>query len=690
VGNRGRAATGRPSGGRPASRAWFALVVLALLLAAFVQPSGTAGPARTIVSFTFDDGRGTQTVAEAALASRGMHGTFFVNSNTIGQSSKLTWAQLTAFAADGNEIGGHTLDHVNLTSVSTAEAQRQVCADRDALRSHGFAVVDFAYPYGAVNAAVESIVKGCGYSSARGVGHLRSSACPTCAYAETIPPGDPYLTRAVDDVMQTTTLQQLKDAVTQAEQNGGGWLQFVVHDVCSGCDSYSVSAATLSSFLDWLAPRAAANGTVVETVAQALAGQPPADTTAPVTSIACNGAPCSTAAYPGPVTVTLSASDAGGSGVAATRYTLDGTDPTVSSPSYTGPFTVSATGVVKFRSWDAAGNLEATRSAGITITVPDTVPPVTSIACNGGPCSSAAYSSPVTVTLSASDVGGSGVAATRYTLDGTDPTVASTPYAGPFTVSASGVVRYRSWDAAGNVEVTRSAMITVTVPDTVPPVTSIACNGAPCLSAPYSGTATVTLSASDAGGSGVAATRYTLDGTDPTVSSPSYTTPLLLSQSAVVEYRSWDAAGNVETTRTQSITVEPPPVAGGGGGGGGGPPDPGVPATVPQVDSPVVVRPVLAGAHALPKVPVAGRRFTLAVVVVGSDDGTPLLLTSARCDATLRRRPIHCAGSVSRGVFRVSLVVPHGAGGRLLRLHLEVGNGAATVQQRFVYRVRAR
>jgi peptidoglycan/xylan/chitin deacetylase (PgdA/CDA1 family) len=596
VGNRGRAATGRPSGGRPASRAWFALVVLALLLAAFVQPSGTAGPARTIVSFTFDDGRGTQTVAEAALASRGMHGTFFVNSNTIGQSSKLTWAQLTAFAADGNEIGGHTLDHVNLTSVSTAEAQRQVCADRDALRSHGFAVVDFAYPYGAVNAAVESIVKGCGYSSARGVGHLRSSACPTCAYAETIPPGDPYLTRAVDDVMQTTTLQQLKDAVTQAEQNGGGWLQFVVHDVCSGCDSYSVSAATLSSFLDWLAPRAAANGTVVETVAQALAGQPPADTTAPVTSIACNGAPCSTAAYPGPVTVTLSASDAGGSGVAATRYTLDGTDPTV----------------------------------------------------------------------------------------------ASTPYAGPFTVSASGVVRYRSWDAAGNVEVTRSAMITVTVPDTVPPVTSIACNGAPCLSAPYSGTATVTLSASDAGGSGVAATRYTLDGTDPTVSSPSYTTPLLLSQSAVVEYRSWDAAGNVETTRTQSITVEPPPVPGGGGGGGGGPPDPGVPATVPQVDSPVVVRPVLAGAHALPKVPVAGRRFTLAVVVVGSDDGTPLLLTSARCDATLRRRPIHCAGSVSRGVFRVSLVVPHGAGGRLLRLHLEVGNGAATVQQRFVYRVRAR
>ena len=62
--------------------------------------------------------------------------------------------------------------------------------------------------------------------------------------------------------------------VTQAEQHGGGWVQLVFHDMCStGCtgDDYSTTPAMLGQFLDWLQPRAA-NGTVTETVNQALDG----------------------------------------------------------------------------------------------------------------------------------------------------------------------------------------------------------------------------------------------------------------------------------------------------------------------------------------------------------------------------------------------------------------------------------
>ena len=56
--------------------------------------------------------------------------------------------------------------------------------------------------------------------------------------------------------------------------------------------------------------------------------------------------------------VTLAATDGGG-GLGATRYTLDGSDPSESSPEYNGPFTVTGTTTVKFRSWDTAGNAES-------------------------------------------------------------------------------------------------------------------------------------------------------------------------------------------------------------------------------------------------------------------------------------------------------------------------------------------
>ena len=47
----------------------------------------------------------------------------------------------------------------------------------------------------------------------------------------------------------------------------------------------------------------------------------------PETTIACGGAACTTDWVKGPVSVSLSAAD-GGAGLGATRYTLDGSDPT--------------------------------------------------------------------------------------------------------------------------------------------------------------------------------------------------------------------------------------------------------------------------------------------------------------------------------------------------------------------------
>ncbi|TMD84018.1 MAG: hypothetical protein E6I78_11385, partial [Chloroflexi bacterium] len=92
------------------------------------------------------------------------------------------------------------------------------------------------------------------------------------------------------------------------------------------------------------------------------------DTTAPTTTIACNGAACSSAGYDGSVSVTLSPSDdSGGSGVSATYYTTDGSTPTTSSTAYSGAFTLSRSSTVQFFTIDRTGNAEAVKQQAITV-----------------------------------------------------------------------------------------------------------------------------------------------------------------------------------------------------------------------------------------------------------------------------------------------------------------------------------
>jgi len=514
-------------------------------------------PQQTVVSLTFDDAWSDQYVAPSMLASHGMHGTFYVNSANIGSSvSFLGWSQLQSFQSAGNEIAGHTLNHVDLTTVSSAEAQRQVCQDRRALMSEGLTVTDFAYPYGATNSSVGSIVQGCGYNSGRRSWGLCSPAQTGCPAAETIPPQSLWAIRTQSSIRSWTTVQDLENAVINAEATGG-WVTFVFHHICDGCDSYAITQSNLQAFLDWLEPRSA-NGTSVKTVQEVIGGpvQPApvvADQTPPASSIACNGATCSSG-YTGPVSVSLSSVDSG-TGVAVIRYTTDGSDPTASSPIYSAPFSVGTTTTVKYRAWDNAGNIESTQSQLISI---DTVAPVSSITCNGSACSGTAYPSAVTVALSAIDSGGSGLAAIRYTTDGSDPTSSSTLYTGTFSISSTATVKYRAWDNAGNVEATNAQLIEIstTPADTTPPTSSIACNGSACSSGWYAAPVSVSLSAIDSGGSGVAFIRYTTDGSDPSLSSPAYSAPFTVSSTTTVKYRAWDNAGNVETTKAQLIQID--------------------------------------------------------------------------------------------------------------------------------------
>ncbi|PKQ19868.1 MAG: hypothetical protein CVT66_08050 [Actinobacteria bacterium HGW-Actinobacteria-6] len=248
------------------------------------------------------------------------------------------------------------------------------------------------------------------------------------------------------------------------------------------------------------------------------------DAVPPVTSLSPVGA-----WFAAPVTVELSATDAGG--VAGTYYFL-GSD-TVQL--YSNPFIISAEGttLVSFYSVDLAGGIEETVEVPIGL---DFTPPVTT---DNAP--STWQSASVLVTLTAEDPL-SGVDSTWYALDGGT----SAEYDGTaFAVSAEGTttVTYGSVDMVGNIETTRSAEVRL---DLTPPVTTAD------TAAKYKDGGEISLEATDAL-SGVDAIFVSLDG----AAFEEYVSPIEVTSLGdhTITYYAVDVAGNVEPQSSDDFEV---------------------------------------------------------------------------------------------------------------------------------------
>jgi peptidoglycan/xylan/chitin deacetylase (PgdA/CDA1 family) len=259
-----------------------AMVLLAFTLVAGwsgLLPSAQAASSPTVVSLTFDDGDADQMAAEQTMKANGLVGTFYITTGWIDAPGYLTKAQLNTIQRDGNEIGGHTVTHSDLTQVPANEAKAQICNGRATLQNWGFKPVSFAYPFATANASVESLAAQCGYNTSRGLGDVRSpSSCSGCPYAERMPPANPNYLKAPDQVASTWTVAQLKARVTQAVSNGGGWVILTFHHVCSNigaadCQAdQSITPTVFNEFASWLKTykSIAANKTTVKTVDEAV------------------------------------------------------------------------------------------------------------------------------------------------------------------------------------------------------------------------------------------------------------------------------------------------------------------------------------------------------------------------------------------------------------------------------------
>jgi len=245
-------------------------------LAAVATPAAASTP--VVVTLGFDDGTVDQfDHGFPILQAHGMHATFFVNTGptAAGDPTHMTWGDLHAIADAGNEVTGHTIDHANIQPLSVADAEHEVCDDRNALIAQGFAAESFAYPFGSFDATSQAVARYCGYNSGRGVSGISKSR----ALGETIPPANAYGTRTPPNPKKATKVSTLESFVLDAEADtqATDWVQFVFHRVCDAstgghCGAYAISPDDLSAFLDFLQSEINAGRVMVKTTAEVIGG----------------------------------------------------------------------------------------------------------------------------------------------------------------------------------------------------------------------------------------------------------------------------------------------------------------------------------------------------------------------------------------------------------------------------------
>ena len=507
-------------------------------------PRTLAALPQTVVSLTFDDGDATQYQTRTMLSSRGFHATYFLNSGNIGtDSSYMTWAQVQNLYSDGNEIGGHTITHPDLTTLSATEAAREVCYDRNIILSHGYPVTDFAYPFGTSTPAIESMVHNCGYNSARATDEF-GQGCAPGPCSETIPPRDAYRTFVVGD--GDDGLANIEKQITLAENNGGGWAQLLFHDICSGCSGHSFSVANLTTLLNWLQGQVQTNNVVIKTVNQVIGGPVQPSVPGPPLPPPPNG----TNAMPNPSLET----DADGDGVPDCYFTNTWGNETAAwartNDAHTGGWAEKVT-VSTYSSGSSSllanldlGDCAPTVTAGHQYRVTEWYKSTAPVSFDLYYRSTSWFWSYATSSgnFPASSTWAQATWVTPVIPAGTNGAIAGLEIAANGTLTVDDL----ALDDANPST------------DSTPPSTTVSCNAAACSSGWYAAPVTVTLSATDnTGGSGVKQIVYTTNGTDPsTTNGTVYTGAFTVPATATVKYRAYDNAGNAEAIKSQLVQVD--------------------------------------------------------------------------------------------------------------------------------------
>lgn len=289
----------------------------------------------------------------------------------------------------------------------------------------------------------------------------------------------------------------------------------------------------------------------------------PTDATPPTVSVT---APTAGQTVSGTFSVSATASDT--SGISGVSFHLDG-NSTAFAIDTSSPYSISwnsadasnGAHTITAKATDGAGNVGTSSPVSLTVSnvVPDTTAPTVNIT---SPVIGAIVPNPTAVNVNASD--NIGVSKVELIVDGVTLTPADTNAPFSFSWNTSGyaagshTLRTRATDAAGNIGL--SAIITVTIPDTISPSTGLS---APLNGTTVSGTVNVMATATD--NVGVSRVEFLVDGSivNTDTSGPSYgfswSTTSLTNAAHTLQSKVYDAAGNIGLSAIITVNVNNTP-----------------------------------------------------------------------------------------------------------------------------------
>jgi hypothetical protein len=223
----------------------------------------------------------------------------------------------------------------------------------------------------------------------------------------------------------------------------------------------------------------------------------------------------------------------------AIYYTLNGNTPTTASTLYAAAIQVGVTEAINAIAVETGYNNSAVATSAYTINLPPAPTPTFSPVAG-------TYTSIQSVAIADSAAG----ALIYYTLDGSTPTTASTPYTVPITVSVSETIKAIATATGYSTSVVGIGVFTINLPPAATPTFTPA-------PGTYTAAQTVTVSDSSAG----AAIYYTLNGSMPTVASTRYTSPIAVSGTETINAIATAPGYSTSAVGVGAYTINLPPTA---------------------------------------------------------------------------------------------------------------------------------
>jgi peptidoglycan/xylan/chitin deacetylase (PgdA/CDA1 family) len=200
--------------------------------------------------FTFDDGWASQyTEAYNYMATKGLVGSCFLETQNQDQSNYMTTAQVTEMYNAGWDLGTH--GHFNLTTFNTqAEMEADIAYNKAYLTSNNFTRnnchLHYAYPLGGFNDTAIAALQAQGMLTARTTRSGGSVYQPTV-----VDIFNPYTLR-IQDISNTTTLAQAKAKVDLAERSGGTIILMLHKIVANPTDAIEWSITNFKALCDYV------------------------------------------------------------------------------------------------------------------------------------------------------------------------------------------------------------------------------------------------------------------------------------------------------------------------------------------------------------------------------------------------------------------------------------------------------